>query len=269
VVAEDSLSKARTAANRAIELDDALADAHAVLAFVELNDWATDRTIAEREFRRALQLNPNYATAHQWFAFYLTFEGRKNDAIAEMERARQLDPLSAIINADEGHMLYASLRNAEARLRLRQAIELAPDLGQPHETLALIDLAEGQGSDAESEARRGLALDLNNPRTIGEAGYVLAATGHTTDAREMLATLDGQVRHGSAYPIFASFIRIGLGQRSQALDILEGIAVSTKSAGLRGMAQWPTIFDQLNGEPRYQKLLAVASLPPVFPTHSR
>jgi TolB-like protein/DNA-binding winged helix-turn-helix (wHTH) protein len=76
VVPEDSFSKARMDANRAIELDDTLADAHAVLAFVALNYWATDRTIAEHEFKRALQLNPNYTTAHQWFAFYLTFEGR-------------------------------------------------------------------------------------------------------------------------------------------------------------------------------------------------
>jgi len=258
VVAEDSLSKARTAANRAIELDDTLADAHAVLAFVALNYWTTDRTIAEREFRRALQLNPNYATAHQWFAFYLTFEGRTDEAIAEMERARQLDPLSAIINADEGHMLYASGRNAEARLRLQQAIELEPDFGQPHETLALIDLEEGHGTDALGEARAGLKLDSSNPRTMAEAGYVLAVTGHTGEARKMLATLNElDHRGGNTSPDFQAFIYLGLGDRDRAIDVIAQIETRKVGAGLRALQQWP-IFNQLKGDPRYQKLMAAA-----------
>lgn len=258
VVAEDSLSKAKAAANRAIELDDTLADAHAVLAFVALNHWATDRTIAEREFRRALQLNPNYATAHQWFAFYLTFEGRKDEAIAEIERARQLDPLSAIINADEGHFFYASGRNDEARLRLQQAIELEPDLGQPHETLALIDLEEGHATDALGEARAGLNLDSSNPRTMAEAGYVLAVTGHTGEARKMLATLNEfEHRGGNTIPNLQAFIYLGLGERDRAIDVIAQTATRKVGAGPRSLEQWP-IFNQLKGDPRFQKLMAAA-----------
>jgi TolB-like protein/DNA-binding winged helix-turn-helix (wHTH) protein/Tfp pilus assembly protein PilF len=254
----DSYAKAAGAAHHALELDDILAEAHATLGFIGLNNGASNWTQAQHEFRRALELNPNYATAHHWFAFYLSFSDQRDEALAEMELARRLDPLSAIINADEGHFLYAARRYEEANARLRQAIELAPDLGQPHETLALIDLAEGHTSDALSEARTGLALDPNNPRTIGEAGYVLATTGQTDEARKLLATVKTLVHQGSALPSFAAFVHIGLGQRNEALDALERMADPKTGPGLYGLAQWH-IFDELNAEPRYQKLLAQAS----------
>jgi TolB-like protein/DNA-binding winged helix-turn-helix (wHTH) protein len=166
---DSSFTSAVAAARHAIELDDTLAGAHATLGMVALQNWSTESTQANREFQRALALNPNYATAHQWFSFYFVFSRQMDEALAELELARQLDPLSSVINADEGHLLYAMDRYSEAETRLRQAIELSPDLGQPHETLALIDLAEGRSSDAVSEARRGLALDIHNPRTMGEA----------------------------------------------------------------------------------------------------
>lgn len=253
---KDSFSRAAAAARHAIELDDTLAEAHTTLGFIDLQNFLSDSAQAEHEFRRAFQLNPNYATAHHWYSFYLLFSGRRDESLTEMEVARQLDPLSAIINADQGHLLYAAGRYEEAEIRLRQAIELAPDLGQPHETLALIDLAKEQSSDASGEARTGLKLDAENPRTLAETGYVLAATGHADDAKKLLVRLDEQIQRGSASSVFAAFIHIGLGQRGRALDILEEAADSNKGAGLLGLEQWPTIFDQLNGEPRYQKLMA-------------
>jgi tetratricopeptide (TPR) repeat protein len=255
---DGSLAMAAAEARTALKLDDTLAEAHATLGMVALKNWASESAQAEHEFRRALELNPNYATAHHWFSFYMLFSDRLDEALAELELARQLDPLSAIINADEGHLLYGMGRYTEAKARLRQAIELAPDLGQPHETLALINLAEGRNSDALNEARTGLSLDSKNPRTIGEAGYVLATTGHPDEAQKLLVALNDLVRRGSAFPLFPAFIHIGLGERSQAMDILEEIASSTKGAGLVGLSQWGTIFSQLNAEPRYQKLIAAA-----------
>lgn len=250
----DSFAKAVAAAHHALELDDTLAEAHATLGLIGLSK-APDWMQTEPEFRRALELNPNYATAHHWIAFYLFLSDRRNEALSEMELARQLDPLSAIINADEGHFLYAARRYEEAKARLRQATELAPDLGQPHETLALIDLETGHTSDALDEARTGLALDPNNPRTIGEAGYVLAVTGQTGEARKLLVTLKNLVRRGSAFPSFAAFIQIGLGQRDEALDSLEEMMQSNIGAGLHGLGQWH-ICDELHADSRYQKLVA-------------
>lgn len=119
-------------------MDNTLAEPHAALGIIALNvrDWKPSGP----ELRRALDLNPNDATAHHWYAFYLFFSGKTEEAIAEIETARQLDPLSAVINADEGIFLYSSRRYDEARVRLRQAIDLEPDFDQPHETLGLVSL---------------------------------------------------------------------------------------------------------------------------------
>jgi len=244
-------AKAAAAVQHALELDDTLAEAHTTAGFIALlgPNWNE----SEGEFRRAIELNPSYATAHHWFSFYFLFANRNDAALSEMEAARQLDPLSAIINADDGSFLYAARRYDEAKARLRRAIELAPDLGQPHATLALLELETGNASDALSEARSGLALDPSNPRTVGEAGYVLAATGHNEEARRLLAKLNEMIKRGSAYPGFAGLVDMGLGQRDGALTALrESINFG---AGLRGLNQWHA-FDELKADPRYRALLA-------------
>ena len=263
----DSYAKATASAHHALELDDSLAQAHATLGLIGLNqspDWMQ----MEPEFRRALELNPSYAPAHHWFAFYLYFSDRRDEALAEMEIARQLDPLSAIINADEGTFLYAVRRYEAAKARLRQAIELAPDFGQPHETLALVELESGNPSAALNEARAGLALDPNNPRTIGEAGYVLATSGHADDARGLLARLKNLDRQGSGRPVFAAFIYVGLGQRNDALGALEQ-ATEPKILGLHSLGLWH-ILDALQDDSRYQKLMAAGgkSIPNSSPGES-
>jgi Tfp pilus assembly protein PilF len=245
-----------TAARHALELDDTLAEAHATLALVGVNqnpDWKA----SEPEFQRALELNPNYAMAHLWFAFYLFFSERRDEALAQVELARQLDPLSAVINADQGHFLYATHHYAEARARLRQAMELAPDFGQPHTTLALIELESGHTADALQEARTGLALDPENSRTLGEAGYVLAVAGQSLEAEKLLATLNGLSHQGTAFASYTAMVQVGLGQRDQALDTLQEMAQSRVGAGLHGLGQWHA-FDDLSTDPRYQKLLAQA-----------
>jgi len=248
---KESYTKATTAAHHALELDDTLAEAHAALGMVGLN-WAPAWGEAGAELRRALELNPNSATAHHWFAFYLLFVNRDSEAVSEMERARQLDPLSMIVNADEGHFLYQARRYQEARTRLEQAIELGPEFAQPHETLALVDLETGHVSDALKEARTSLALDASDPATMGVAGYVLASNGQTVEARKLLATVNQMIRRGSAYPCSAAFIYMGLGERNQALAAIEQNAKI--GPGVRGVPQWH-VFDQLRADPRYQKLL--------------
>lgn len=110
--------------------------------------------------------------------------------------ARQLDPLSAVTNADEGHFLYAARHFGEAQVRLQEAIELEAELGQPHETLALVELESGHPADAVKEAHAGLVLDPNAAST-GEPGYVLSSVGQTGEAHELLARLKGLEHQGS------------------------------------------------------------------------
>jgi TolB-like protein/tetratricopeptide (TPR) repeat protein len=250
----DTYAKATAAAHQALELDDTLAEAHATLGLIGLNsrpDWLQ----MEPEFRRALDLNPNYATAHHWFAFYLVFSGRRAEALAEMELARQLDPLAVIINADQGVFLYGAGRYEDAKVRLRQAIELAPGFGQPHETLALIALETGHTSETLQEARTGLSLDPTNPRTMSEAGYVLAAAGQTQEAKKLLAAVKDMVNHDSASPIYAALIHMRLGERTEALDAIEKSVDAGVGATLESLVQWHA-FDELKTDPRYQKLMA-------------
>jgi|HubBroStandDraft_5_1064220.scaffolds.fasta_scaffold12930_2 TolB-like protein/DNA-binding winged helix-turn-helix (wHTH) protein/Tfp pilus assembly protein PilF len=251
-----SMDKAEVAVRRALELDEGLAQAHATLGLIVLHtnpEW----TRSEPEFRRAIELDRNNALAHNWLAYYLLFADRRNEALAEIALARQLDPLSASANADEGHFLYAARRFDEARAKLRRAIELAPEYGQPHGTLALVELESGHREDAFKEARRALELDPNSPRIMGEAGYVLASTEHAAESRELLTAMQDAARRGSFTPVFSAMIEIGLGQRDLALESLTRMVES--GDGLEGLVQWHA-FDQLNTDSRFQKLLTKTQL---------
>jgi len=251
-----SMDKAVVAARRALELDEDLAEAHATLGLIVLNakpEWMR----SEAEFRRAIELDRNNAVAHNWLAFYLFFADRRDEALAEIALARQLDPLSAGANADEGHFLYAAHHFDEARAKLRRAIELAPEFGQPHGTLALVELELGHREDAFKEARTALELDPNSPRVMGEAGYVLASTEHAAESRELLAAMQDAARRGAYTLPFSAMIEIGLGQRDQALESLTRMVDSGR--GLEGLVQWHA-FDELSADSRFQKLSAKAPL---------
>lgn len=253
---EDGAVKATAMANRALALDDHLAEAHATLGFVhlaKLSEW----TKSEAEFRRALEIDPNYANAHHWLAYDLLFFGRQGEALAEIALARQLDPVSAVTNADEGHFLYAARHFDEARLRLQRAIDLDPKFGQPHATLALLELESGHAADALREARTALVLDPDSPNTLGEAGYVMASTGETAPAKVLLARLQGLARDGSSFTSSPAMIEIGLGQQDQAVDTLKDLLIplAQLGIGLGSLGQWHA-FDALAGNARYQALVA-------------
>ena len=249
-----SFAKSAAAAQRALELDEGLAEAHATLGLIAVSTVPEWRH-SEPEFRRAIELDPNDAMSHHWLAYYLFFAGRDDEALAEIAVARQLDPLSAVTNADEGHFLYAARHFVEARARLQEAIELEPELGQPHATLALVELESGHSADAVKEAHAGLVLDPSAASTIGEAGYVLASVGQTGEAKELLARLKGLEHQGSTVQVFSALVELGLGQRDQALESLTEMLDLKIGAGLQGLGQYHA-FDELRADYRFQKLVA-------------
>jgi len=119
---KEANDKAKAAARRAVELDETMAEAHTSLGLIAMNcDW--DWPASEKEYKRALELNPNYPTAHHWYAEYLNAVGRTDQALAEIDRARELDPLSVIINSDKAKLLYYARRYDEAIDQLRHAVE--------------------------------------------------------------------------------------------------------------------------------------------------
>lgn len=256
---EDYFSRASDEAQHALQLDANLAEAHTILGFIYLDhvaQWAQ----SDAEFKRALQIDPNLADAHHWVAYLLIFQGRRDEAVAEISAAQQLDPMSAITNADAGHFLYAAGQFDKARARLERSVELAPELGRPHTTLALIDLETGHPADAAREARVGLQLDPNNPRIMGEAGYVLAVTGDVAKAKQLLSRLVDLAQQGASAFDHPAMVAVGLGQLDQAVELLKDKLALSSGPGLHSLGQWHA-FESLQTNAQYKRLASQTATP--------
>ena len=175
---KDSMPQAKAAAQRALELDDSLAEAHTALAEY-LNQYEFDRVGAEREFRRAIELNPNYATAHQWLGNLLTALKRFDEALVELRRAEELDPLSPIIGSNLGDALLYARRYDEAIAHLKRVLSLNPDFAVAHFSLGAAYAAKGMYPEAIAELRKYLEMD---PDPTGK-GYLGHMAGEIRPAR--------------------------------------------------------------------------------------
>jgi tetratricopeptide (TPR) repeat protein len=245
--------KARAAALRALQIDDTLAEAHASLALIVENyDW--DWQTAEKEYQRAIQLDPGYATAHQWYAEYLTWEGRFDEASSESEQARQLDPLSLIIAADRGAMLYYS-RQYDRSIEQFQGVR-AMDPNFPRaDFIVYPHVKSGMYAEARTDLEK-------QQRAFGEIhpewcysmrAYVEASAGRTEQAERALEKLQQLSRHEPVDPQAFVWPYIGLGDKQQALDSLQQ-AYSSHSNVMTSLKVEP-MFDGLRDEPRFQELL--------------
>jgi TolB-like protein/DNA-binding winged helix-turn-helix (wHTH) protein/Tfp pilus assembly protein PilF len=246
VSSDEATPKAKVAAEHALHLDETIADAHGVLGFV--NTINLDLVTAEREYNRALQLNPNGAKLHHWYSFVLWDTNRREEALAELERARQLDPLSLVINTDYAAILCAAHQTDRAVGLLQKAIELDPNFADAHRTLAIAYSQKGLAVQAISEARRGLALDPNVAEQVTLA-YVYAVAGERERARELLAEL---ARRQGISPVYLSFVYAGLGENDHALQCLER-AYREHSFMLTNIFT-QSMLDRLRADPRFQDL---------------
>jgi TolB-like protein/DNA-binding winged helix-turn-helix (wHTH) protein/Tfp pilus assembly protein PilF len=245
------MPKARAAALRAVELDPSLPEAHTALALVVQNyDW--DWQTSEKEFRRAIALNPNYATAHHWYAEHLTWLGRFDEALRESENARQLDPLSLIIATDRGAILYYSRQYDRAIAQFLAVREMDPDF--PHSTM-IVHAYEQKGMFAEvlAEIEKDRRRAGYAPWLLSEEAYVYGRTGQAAQARAALAKLDEWNRR---QPVdAAAFVGpyIALGDKDQAFFWLEK-AYTQHSNAMTWLKVGP-IYDPLRSDPRFQDLL--------------
>ena len=184
----ETMAQARAAALKALEIDDTVAEAHASLASVSMiYDW--NWSVAEKEFRRAIELDPGYATAHHWYAFYCAAQGRTEDALVEIRIAKKLDPLSQIINEDVAHLLYFARRYDEAIEQSRRNLEMDPTYAAAHATAGFAYLGKQQYSESIAELETAVRLSGGEPGTLAVLGIAYSQAGRAPDARRIMEQL--------------------------------------------------------------------------------
>jgi TolB-like protein/Flp pilus assembly protein TadD len=247
----DSFPQAKAAAKKALELDDTLAEAHCSLALVlQFYDYDIEQSL--KEFERAIQLNPNYATAHHWYGELLVALGRFEEGISELKRAQQLDPLSLIISADLGEVHTKARQYDKAIEQLRKAIEMDPRFYRAHWSLGKALQLKGRLNEGIAEYRK--AVELNDdPFSLALLGQAYARAGQREEAQKILARLSdaAKSRYVSAYSF--ALLYLALGDKERAIDELErtyrerfGNAFSLKA---------DPMLDDLRGNPRFEALV--------------
>jgi serine/threonine-protein kinase len=212
-LSSDAMILAREAANQALEKDADLAEAHTSLGVVHmLFDW--DWLAAEREFKRAIKLNPNYPTAHHWYAEYLSAIKRSDEALAEINRALDRDPLSLPINRDVGLHYYYAARYDQALAQCLRMLELDPNFSSAHRLLARVYLQKGRFDDAIAELQKAEALSPNS--TTALTGYAYAVSGRKGEAQLILDELNASTRGQPPSPVMVAAIYGALGDKDQA-----------------------------------------------------
>jgi serine/threonine-protein kinase len=256
---KEAYPRAKAAAFKALEMDETLAEAHASLgAAREEYDW--DWVGAEKEFRRAIELNPGYATAHQWYAEYLSHMGRNNEAIAEAKRAQELDPLSLIINAIRGRVCFYARRYDEAIAQCRRTLELNPGFYPAHLYLGWAYEQEKLYAEAISEYQKAIALEQGNPRLAADLARGYAAVGKRTEAVNIISHLEELSKRRYVPSYAMALTHAALGDASRAFQWLDK-AYQDRDSQLVWLKAEPG-FDSLRSDPRFQDLLRRMKFPP-------
>jgi Tol biopolymer transport system component/serine/threonine protein kinase/tetratricopeptide (TPR) repeat protein len=248
----DAFARAEAAARKAVELDDSLAEAHASLAFIKFHydrDWRG----AEGQFRRAINLNPNYPTAHHWYAFNLSAMGRHEEAIAEAKRAQEIDPRSAVIATAVANVLYHAHRFDEAIEQCQKALELDPGSVSAHVVLRWAYERKGMSDAAFAVYEKERAFAGDTPTTRAKLAHVLAAGGQKAEARKILDELLANRKSQWVTPYEIAVIYALLDNSDNAFVWLNK-AAQEHAVGF-SFAQVDPHLDNLRGDPRYAKLL--------------
>jgi TolB-like protein/DNA-binding winged helix-turn-helix (wHTH) protein/Flp pilus assembly protein TadD len=245
------MPKARAAALRALELDEHLAEAHASLALIKENydyDWLG----AEKEFRRAIQLDPQYATAHQWYAESLSWQGRFDEAFAESERARQLDPLSPIIASDHATILYYSRQYENALQQCRSVLELDPNFEHARDLMIGSLTQLGRYDEAIGLINRPPESD-ENPWSWAKKANVYGRSGQTEEARRALVKAEQFSDSGPARGLILLIAYSGTGQKDRVIELLQKAYAEHSSAVVP--IKVDPMYDPFRSDPRFEDLL--------------
>jgi tetratricopeptide (TPR) repeat protein len=237
-----------------LEIDDSLAEAHASLGLSYQHAWQWEE--AEREYKRAIELNPNYATAYHWYGIWLDYMGRFDEAMAAHRRAQELDPLSQAISQN---LVVYHLRSGDFDAALNEARknkELNPNLGGEHWILAFVRLKQGRHEEAIAEMQK--AVERAGSPNLG---HVYGVAGRRSEALAIVKELEDRYAKGDVRGAGIAFVYAGLGDKDQAFAWLERDFQERSILLANAMIFQPFLLDTLRDDPRYADMLRRMGLP--------
>ncbi len=256
MTAKEALPNAKAAATKALQLDPALGEAHNSLAFV-LDGFDWDLQSGGKEFQRAIELNPGYATAHHWYAWHLCLLGRYQEALAEMKRAESLDPLSLVINADLAELLALAHYYDESIEQSRKTIEMDPSFALARNHLGQAYIQKHMYAEAIAELQKAVQISNGSPTCTANLARADAAAGYKADAEKLLDNLKKRSSPGHSLGTEIAIVYASLGKQDQAITWLEK---GYEERFNPGVLLRPG-FDPLRSDARFQDLLRRIGLP--------
>jgi len=255
---KEAFLQAKEAATKALEIDDSLGEAHLALArVIQLYDW--DWPAVEKEYRRALELNPNDAMARNWYGEYLQEMGRNEEAFVQVRQAMVLDPLSSGSADNLGYAFYTARQYDQAIRAFQKALELEPDMTDAHLGLGWVYAEKKMYGEAIAETEKAANLSDRHEMVVASLGNVLGDSGKKREARKLLEVLEERSKHRYISPCLIALVQIGLGEKDRAIASLE--------QGYANRDQWMLYLrvdphmDDLRSDPRFQDLIRRVGLP--------
>ncbi len=253
----ETLPQAKAYAERALAIDGQLAEPHATLGQVNRQSWQWAE--AEKEYKRAIGINPNYRTAYHWYSILLKDMGRNDEAATMIKRAHELDPLSSVISANVSE-LYQLQNNYDASIETSlKIIELDPNFGAAYEDLGISYVIKGRNAEAIAAVEKSAELTKRAGVTLGRMGYVYAAAGKRAEAIAVINELEDKYARKEAIGLDVAAVYAGLGEKDKAFEWLEK-DFQTRTGKL-GAIRWLTPFETLRDDPRFKDLLKRMNLP--------
>ena len=253
----EAMPKGRAAALKALAIDDAVGEAHNSLAF-EMRYYEWDWAGSEREHKRAIELSPNYATAHHWYALFLSVLGRHEEALVEMRRAQELDPLSLIINTNVAWCHHFARRYDEAIDQFKKTLEMDVNYALAHSRLGDTYVQKRMYREAISELGKAASLSPQSTEILAHLGYAYGISGNTEEAGKILNTLVDESAKSFVSQYDLALVLLALGQKDKALDHME--QAYEQRASYLTIVNVDPCLDRLHSEPRFKALLAKLKL---------
>jgi len=253
----ETLPQAKAYAERALAIDGQLAEPHATLGSV--NDALWQWAEAEKEYKRAIEINPNYATAYHWYSQLLKSLGRNDEAATMIKRAHELDPLSSVTSSNVSVMHQLQNNLDESIENSRKIIELDPNFAEAYDDLGLSYLKQGRNAEAFSAMEKAVELTNSAGAILGDLGYVYAATGNRSEAIAVVKELEDTYARKEAAGLDVAAVYSGLGEKDKAFELLE--KDFRAKAGRLANIRYLFVFESLRDDPRLKDLLKRMNLP--------